>query len=288
MTWVRSQGAALRLRPDPASAAPRARKAEIAHSFSQAAESYDEHAEVQRLVARELAHRIAALPLPRAPKVFEIGCGTGFLGEAMMDALGDRLGGGECLFTDLSPAMVEKCRGKLARRLRGARFAVIDGEAPAVARGFDLVAASMVFQWFEDLPSALPRLVSCLNPGGRLAFATLGPDSLKEWRVACAAAGLASGVPAFPSAGDFSRLWPDGAEGSGIWERKLCFRYASAHSFLRQLKAIGAHPPAPGHVLLAPGRLRSLLRGLDGKNGEGFAVTYHVLFGVHVRNREGA
>ena len=60
----------------------------VRRAFDAAASSYDDHAVVQRIVARRLAERIAALPLPEQPRILEIGCGTGFLSAALRERLG--------------------------------------------------------------------------------------------------------------------------------------------------------------------------------------------------------
>lgn len=248
----------------------RLRKAAIARSFDKAAPAYDAHAVVQRRVANHLARRIAELPLPEAPRILEIGCGTGFLGKSLLR----RLSGAEILCTDLSPAMTRRCRAKIG----GARgsFAVMDGELAAVAPVFDLVASSFAFQWFLDLRAALSGLASLLHPGGRLVFATLGADSLAEWRaLQQESSGVFSGL-AFPAAAGLREI----AESTGrlrgrVEEEKIHLRYGDAAAFLHELKSLGAGTPGPG---AAPGvaRLRRLLRGA-GKSG--FSVTYHILYG---------
>lgn len=258
----------------------------MARAFGKAASGYDRHAVLQRRVAHDLARRITAQGALQGEfsSYLEIGCGTGFLGTALEDGLA----GIPCLFTDLSPPMVVKCRERLEASLAEARFAVMDGEMPGVAEQYDLVAASLVFQWFEDLPAALARLADCLVPGGRLAFAMLGADSLREWRAACGDHGMESGVPSFPTARELDLAWPGPGAGR-VEEAYIRRRHVSAREFLHELKAIGARVPDPDHVPQAPGEMRALLREIDGKNGEGkkvdgFSVTYHVLYGVFTRD----
>jgi malonyl-CoA O-methyltransferase len=65
----------------------------VARAFA-GAQDYDGHARVQREVAQNLARPIAALPIPAEPRVLEIGCGTGFLTEALREqGLGGQLAG---------------------------------------------------------------------------------------------------------------------------------------------------------------------------------------------------
>jgi malonyl-CoA O-methyltransferase len=258
------------------------RKREVARAFGNAASSYDRYAILQHRVAHDLAQFIAGKRV--AAPYLEIGCGTGFLGAA----LEDHLAGIPCLFTDLSLPMVARCRERLEASVKDASFAVMDGEMLAIAERYGLVAASLVFQWFENLPAAIVRLADCLVSGGRLAFTMLGEGSLQEWRVACDDHGVESGIPSFPTARELEQAWPGGGEG-WVEEVRIPRCHVSAIEFLHELKAIGAHVPDPAHVPQAPGKMRALLREIDSKNGNGengasFSVTYHVLYGVFTRN----
>lgn len=241
----------------------------VAPAFAAAA-AYDAHAGVQRQVAGRLAERIPALPLPPAPRVLEIGCGTGFLTEAL---LAQGLGG-EWLVTDLAPAMVERCRAKLGER-PDLTFRPLDGESdprPPEAP-FDLICASLAFQWFADLPAAVARLLGWLPPGGHLLFTTLAAGTFAEWRGAHAAEGLEPGTLPFPPAGHFARLLPERQASAPLVECET-ERHASAAAFLRGLKAIGAGTPHPHHRPLAPGALRRVMARFE---AAGALATYEIV-----------
>lgn len=238
------------------------RRQRIGAAFA-AAQSYDRHAGVQRIVARALAARIAALDLPSAPRVLEIGCGTGFLTEALIEQGIP----GEWLVTDLAPAMVARCRARIGDA-PGRRFAVLDGEHGHRPEGapFDLICSSLALQWFDDLPAAAERLRGWLAPGGHLIFTTLAAATFAEWRAVHEALGLAAGTPQFPPASAF-RPEPAAVE-------RHVERHASARDFLRALKAIGAGTPTAGHQPLRPADLRQVITRFD---AAGAAVTYEVV-----------
>ena len=244
----------------------------IAAAFA-GASGYDRHAAVQREVASALAGHIAALRLPAAPRLLEIGCGTGFLTEALI-AQGL---GGEWLVTDLAPEMVERCRARVSEA-PGRQFAVLDGEhgeRPAGAP-FDLIVSSLTFQWFGDLSAALARLTGWLAPEGRIVFTTLAADTFAEWRAAHAAEGLVAGTPQFSAAAAIP--------GIQAVDRVIA-RHRNAREFLGALKAIGAGTPAPRHRPLSPPELRRVMARFE---AEGAAVTYEVVTGIVTRdNRQG-
>jgi len=254
--------------------AGRARKNAIARSFDAAANNYDAHAEIQRRAARGLAARIGALPLPAKPTILEIGCGTGFLSAT----LHRRFPGARFLFTDLSRAMAQRCRAKIARRHAGGQFAVMDGELPAVAPAFDLIVSSFAFQWFLDLPAAMARLSACLRPGGQLAFATMGADSLSEWRELHDTAGVSFSGLAFPDALDLLGMAERAHLRGKIAEERMRRRHPDAVAFLRELKSLGAGMPGPEAPAMNSADLRRVLREANPRRA--FTVTYRVLYGT--------
>lgn len=244
-----------------------ARSATVARAFAAAAD-YDRHARVQRRVARDLARRIAALPLPSAPRLLEIGCGTGFLTEALRDE-GLR---GDWLVTDVSAEMLERARARLGGT-GGPRlsFAVLDGEhgLPEGAP-FDLVCASLATQWFDDEPAALNRWRERLAPGGHVIAATLGPGTFIEWRAAHEAEGLAPGTLAFTPLAALQALSPANA----ITVAPHREQHADARSFLRSLRGIGAATAARGHRPLSAAALRRVMRRFE---ASGALATYEVV-----------
>ena len=255
-----------------------ARHAQVARAFA-AARDYDGQARVQRAVAEQLAARIAGLDLPSFPRILEIGCGTGFLTEALL-----RHGiGGEWLVTDLAADMVARCRERVGDA-PNRRFAVLDGEygVPEGGLGFDLICSSLAMQWFDDLESGLTRLLGWLAPGGHCLFTTLAEGSFAEWRGAHAAEGLEAGTPAYPAAGDLCAMLPAAQAGAHDLADHV-EQHAGALDFLHSLKAIGAGTAAPGHHPLAPAALRRVMRRFE---AGGARVTYQVAT-CHYRRVEG-
>ncbi|MEW5726629.1 MAG: methyltransferase domain-containing protein [Pseudomonadota bacterium] len=241
------------------------RKERVAAAFSAAAATYDAAAEAQARAADLVARRVLSRPIPAAPRVLEVGCGTGLLTRRLLPLLG-----GDWLVTDIAPAMVAAARASACAP--GAGFRVMDGEHPDVEGPFDLIVSNLAAQWFQDLPAALARLASLLAPGGRLVLSTLGEGSLREWRDAHAALGLACGTPAYPSRDQLADWLPAG-RATGVVAEAFAVRYPDGRAFGAALKAIGAGTPKPGHRPLSPGALRRVLSVL----GAPAAVTYEIL-----------
>jgi malonyl-CoA O-methyltransferase len=244
-------------------------KARIVTAFD-GAHGYDAHAGVQRQVATELGGYIRALPLPQRPQVLEIGCGTGFLTQALADAFP----GADWLMTDIAPAMVERSRERFRTDPRF-RFAVLDGEHPDLDEPpFDHHCTSLAVQWFEELRPGLERLLSLLRPGGHLAFSTLVEDSFTEWRQAHDELGLEHGMQSYPSVDELVGLKLGGREGDIRFDW-FAEPYPSGPEFVRGLREIGAGTPRPGHRPLGPAAFRQVLRRFE---AGGAIARYHVAF----------
>ena len=234
------------------------RSTEIAAHFGARAESYEQHAGLQRAVADHLAR---LLPDLERPRVLELGCGTGLFSRHLVK----RYPEGRFILTDAAPPMIAECRRNLAK-LGASRmsYEVMDaGEAGGHAE-LDLIAASMTLHWLPDPNAALERLRRLLAPQGVLLYATLGPESFTEWREVLASESLPSGLP------DMEKL-------PGVVEEERLVPDQDALSFLRRMKAVGGLTPREGYVPLSPGNLRRAIHTADARYGG--RITWHVVYG---------
>ncbi|MET7691258.1 class I SAM-dependent methyltransferase [Streptomyces sp. NPDC005483] len=114
-------------------------------------------------VRRAWAERLREWLPGRASDALDLGCGTGSL-SLLAAEQGHRVTG-----VDLSPAMVELARAKLAGR--DAVFLVGDAAAPPVGeQRFDVVLVRHVLWALPDAGPALRRWWGLLRPGGRLVL----------------------------------------------------------------------------------------------------------------------
>lgn len=231
------------------------RKSRIARAFGQA-DDYARKAVVQRQVAAALARKVAALAVPPAPAILEIGCGTGFLTAELARSLP----AAHWTITDIAPEMLD--RAAAASGVAG-DYRVMDGERPSFGEAtFDLIVSSLTFQWFADLQAAVARLTRLLRPGGTLAFATMAAGSFPEWRAAHTAFGAIPATPTYPDVAMLAEMAPAGFA-SDVAIESFVQSHDDAWDFLRRLKAIGAAVPREGHRALAPATLRAVARAYD-------------------------
>ncbi|MFJ9038530.1 methyltransferase [Streptomyces sp. NPDC102406] len=147
---------------------PTLRDASLALAFDHAARSYDAlvranpgyHAHLRRS-ARRLGR-----PGGRAPRVLDLGCGTGASTAALLSALPDA----EITAVDASAGMLERAAAK--RWPDNVTFVHTPAErlAEADVRGpFDAVFAAYLFRNTADPDEVLSAVRDVLAPGGRLA-----------------------------------------------------------------------------------------------------------------------
>ena len=116
---------------------------------------------------RALAHLI-----PRRLTVADLGCGTGYLADALRPLV-DRV-----ICVDRSEGMLTQARERLESRSEGASFEFRQGEfdsLPLADAEVDGVVASMVLHHLPDLERPLREMRRVLAPGGNVAIVELMP-----------------------------------------------------------------------------------------------------------------
>jgi trans-aconitate 2-methyltransferase len=104
-----------------------------------------------------------------APRVVDLGCGTGELTRVAHEALSAR----ETLGIDSSAAMLSR-----AATQAGGGLSFRQGDIAAFAEGgWDVVLSNAALHWIRDHEALLARLAGLLAPGGQLAFQVPANDA---------------------------------------------------------------------------------------------------------------
>jgi SAM-dependent methyltransferase len=141
-------------------------------SFDERARDWDtdEHIATATAVAKAIR---SAIPLSATTRALEIGAGTGLLGLALVEDLG------ELVLSDPSSGMREVAAEKVRQRgLTNVRVADLDllGDPMPPQRGFDLVISQLMLHHVRDTAALLRATNEALVPGGRIAMADLDAE----------------------------------------------------------------------------------------------------------------
>jgi len=140
-------------------------KAEFFDSQAQAPWAAEEYGELER---PKIARLVREAELASGQAILEPGCGTGRLSRVLAEVVGGR---GLVAALDISAAMLEACRARVAAfpQVRVRHASLEEFSAPSA--GFDRIICHQVFPHFDDQEAALARMAAMLKPGGVLLVA---------------------------------------------------------------------------------------------------------------------
>ena len=154
-------------------------KARIRRSFSNASQSYDSVAVLQRKVGTVLLQRLTTVP--RNAAVVDLGCGTGFVAAEILANQSFDLS--QIVAIDIALPMLNQARDKLVKDKIG--LVCADAEnLPLLTASADLILSNLALQWCQNLGKTFAGVKRALKPGGQFLFTTFGPRTLYELKAA--------------------------------------------------------------------------------------------------------
>ena len=207
----------------------------VKSSFSQAANTYDAVADLQRRVGRDLLTQIISHDL--IGTVLDVGCGTGFLtGELVKLANIEHVIG-----LDIALPMLRTTQQKVG--IKNLSLLCADAERlPLAEQAVDHIVSNLALQWCEDLSGVFADFKRVLKPGGELLFSTFGTQTLQELKAAWAKVDNYSHVNDFYSEIEVAEfLQQAGFKQINVESKVYRSQYESVFDLMHQLKAIGAH-----------------------------------------------
>lgn len=207
-------------------------KTRIKQSFGSASQTYDRVADLQRNVGRDLLQNF--LPENLTGKVIDLGCGTGFLTQALLPHCENLIA------LDLALPMLQTTREKLHHSVN---YVCADAEnLPFSTESIDTIFSNVALQWCLPIDNALNESQRVLKRNGALIFSTFGSKTLHELKTAW------TNVDDFAHVNDFytaSQLQAalEKSEFVNIEIKNISYisRYDSVLDLMRELKHIGAH-----------------------------------------------
>lgn len=207
-------------------------KTKIKQSFGNASQTYDNVAELQRNVGRDLLHTF--LPEKLTGNVVDLGCGTGFLTSLLLPHCENLIA------LDLAFSMLQTTRQKLENSVN---YICADAEQlPFSTESVDTIFSNLALQWCQPIDDALNELHRVLVKDGELIFSTFGSETLWELKTAWASVDDFAHVNEFYTAPQLqSALEKAGFTHIEINSQPYISRYDSVLTLMRELKHIGAH-----------------------------------------------
>ena len=124
-------------------------------------------------------------------RILDLGCSRG----ASLASLAARYPDAQLIGLDVAPAMLSEARPQraawqrwlgLGKAAEPARLAADAAKLPLKSRSTAVIWSNLLLHWLDDPLPALAEAHRVLEVGGLLMFSTLGPDSLRELRLAFA------------------------------------------------------------------------------------------------------
>jgi len=220
--------------------------------FDRAAAVFDEADFVHAVTREGLLARLAPLLL-EPERVLDLGAATGATGRLVRK----RFRRAQVVSLDLSHAMLVRAR-KLKPWFARAAFVQADaGRLPFADATFDLIVANQLLPWFPDPQPVFAEVARTLRKGGVFAFASLGPDSLREVARAWSAVDDGEHVLRFPDMHDIG----DGLVRAGLADPvldvdRLAVSYDSTDRLFDDLTRVGGRNTLSGRAPGLTGRRR--------------------------------
>ena len=209
---------------------------DIRRRFDRAAASFDDADFVHAVTRDGLCSRLEPLLL-KPEAILDLGSATGAMGRRLRK----RFKRAHIVSLDLSHAMLAQARSNKAWF---SRSSFVQGDAhqlPLKDASFDMVVANQVLPWAPNPQPVFDEVSRVLKKGGVFAFATLGPDSLREIERAWAGIDAGAHVLRFPDMHDIG----DGLVRSGLRDPvldvdRLAVTYENADRLFADLTRAGA------------------------------------------------
>ncbi|WP_217914549.1 class I SAM-dependent methyltransferase [Miltoncostaea marina] len=149
----------------------------VSGGFTETASDYDDAVRFNIEGAQRL---VLSIPPGRYDDVLDVGCGTGWATQAVID----RFRPARVTGVDPAVGMLERCRAKLGD-LEGVDVSFVEADVenmPVPDGAFDLVVCSMAYHWFPRKWAAAAAMARALRPGGVVAILMSGRGGEQAYR----------------------------------------------------------------------------------------------------------
>lgn len=149
----------------------------VAAGFTETASDYEDAVRFNIEGAQRL---VLSIPPGRYDDVLDVGCGTGWAAQAVID----RFRPARITGVDPAPGMLDRFREKLGA-IEGVEVTLAQADVenmPVPDAGFDLAICSMAYHWFPRKWDAARAIARALRPGGVVAILMSGRGGEQAYR----------------------------------------------------------------------------------------------------------
>jgi malonyl-CoA O-methyltransferase len=246
-------------------------------SFDRACKTYDASAVLQGEVRERLLERLDLVAL--APRVvLDAGAGTGHASRALKR----RYPAARVLAVDSALGMLRSAARQESWFRPFFRICADAVRLPLAEGSVDLILSNFLLPWL-DPDAVFAEFRRVLAPRGLLSFTSLGPDTLRELRLAWAQVDSSSRVHTFIDMHDIGdALVRAGFSAPVLDVERYTLRYTDVRGLAADLKAVGARNAASDRPkgLTGPGKFAAMQSAYELHRRDGrLPATYEVVFG---------
>lgn len=252
-------------------------------AFDRIAESYDDHAALEREVCNRLLERTSFNRI--APeRILDLGCGTGFGSRALKKLFRKA----QVIGLDSSMAMLSRLhrRSGLLKPLKAVCGDI--SALPIASRSAEMIFANLSSYWSPEPMAMFAGFRRVLRPDGMLLFSTFGPETMRELKETGPGVSAAVELPEFPDLMEIGNALVSAGFGEPVMDMEIItLNYPDPGAMLRELEATGTSLLIRGwsqlkdaEAALAPAYAPHVR---DGK----YPVSFEIIYGTAFGPREG-
>jgi malonyl-CoA O-methyltransferase len=256
----------------------------IARRFSAAADTYDYHAGIQQVAAKEVTRLVTSLS--GVNRILEVGCGTGILTQKIRARFPDST----ICAVDISEAMIARARARLSQT-ENVIWIMGDTSSINEMAPFDLIVSSSSLHWMFPATETFRHLSAAVNSGRHFVFSLMLDGTLGELHASRRRVAPHKPVQArLPTAGEVQKFLNDA--GFHMLQKSrtsLHMTYPAAAEFLRSIHEQGltGGPVSSDGIHLCRRELEQLIMDYDVHyrfDEQGVRATYEIMYVVARKN----
>lgn len=243
---------------------------QIRLNFNKAANSYKNHAFLQKEISIRLADKLNTIKI-KPEIILDLGAGTGIFTEHILKK-----------FPKSKIYAIDFAQNTLHANNAKFKICADANQIPLANKSVDLIASNLMMQWCNNLDIVFTECLRILKPGGLMFFSTLGPDTLKELKNSYLDADSISNVNTFIDMHDVGdQMLLSGFKNPIMEMEILTLTYKNVIDLMKDLKGTGAQTVKNrSNNLIGKNKFNKIIQMYENYRKDGkLPATYEVIYG---------